>query len=63
MNAQTVRAIQLTMAIAALKRIRRKQAGFVHGFDPRNTCDCPQCIAKAALEQIETEESLIGVKE
>jgi hypothetical protein len=54
--------VQFQMALAALKRIVRKRAGFDHkqkwrwvegsGLVPEETCDCPQCIARYALEQI-----------
>lgn len=45
------------MAIAALRRIARKRAGFTHREEdptgpPPETCDCPKCIAKDMLEQI-----------
>ena len=58
MNARTVESMQFTTALAALKRIRRKKAGFVHANDPRNTCNCPQCIAKDALDTIDDLEEL-----
>jgi len=57
---------QMMTALWALKRIARKQAGFIHrdkhrwlagvGLVPSETCDCPQCIAKDALERIQNEE-------
>jgi len=52
---------QLCTAIWALQRILRKRAGFEHKEGPRTvgdhvipgeTCDCPQCIAKDAMERI-----------
>jgi len=53
---------QMMTALWALKRIARKQAGFLHQapcdtceYVPE-TCDCPQCIAKDALERIQNEE-------
>lgn len=47
--------MQLQSAMWALKRIVRKQAGFRHKKETptSETCDCPQCIAKDALEQIQ----------
>jgi len=45
--------LQLSAAMWALKRIDRKQAGFEHSKDKTQTCDCPQCIARDALAQIQ----------
>lgn len=39
-------------AIAALKRIERKRAGFLHMANLKDNCDCPMCIAKHALEDM-----------
>ena len=44
--------IQFSMALAALKRISRKVAGFTHTTDPYNECNCPKCIARDTLEQM-----------
>ena len=59
MSATNWKDLQLHAALWALRRIVRKQAGFTHtnyrvladGM-PEQTCDCPQCIAKDALDRI-----------
>ena len=56
MDSHIVISAKLSRAVAALKRIVRKQAGFVHTKDPHNDCDCPQCIAKSALDDIDAGE-------
>jgi len=47
--------LDMSDALWALRRIVRKQGGFEHnkGSNEGQTCDCPQCIAKEALQRIE----------
>ena len=47
--------LQLSDALWALNRIVRKQGGFLHSGGGE-TCDCPRCIARDALERIRQHE-------